>query len=146
MMKNKTYVLNTLLAAALALTMLIFVLVDAFYPAVILPQINIPNLVALMLLVLLVEYYIAPNASRCYVCVLLLSCAAFGLIPMAAGYAAGMDAVKLAVVGGVVFTIVTWLFSSITDRLSSGPKAHGAIWISALALWLASQCFAGMIL
>ncbi len=145
-MKNKSYVLNTLLAAALAVTMLIFVVVDTFFPAVILPQINIPNLVALMLLVLIAEYYIAPNANRCYICVALLSCASFGLIPMAAGYASGMAAVKLAVIGGALFTIVTWLFSSITDRLSSGPKAHGAIWISALALWLASQSFAGMIL
>ncbi len=145
-MKNKTYVLNTLLAAALALTMLIFVLVDAFFPAVILPQMNIPNLAALVLLVLIAEYYIAPGADRCYICILLLSAVTFGLIPLAAGYISGMGAIKLAVVGGVLFTMITWLFSSITDRLSSGPKAHGAVWISALALWLATQCFTGIIL
>ena len=145
-MKNKTFALNILLSLAVALAMMVFMLVNTFAPIAILPQINISNLVALSLIVLIIEHYAAPGAKHCYVCVALLSALTFGLMPMAAGYAAGMEAVKLGVVGATVFTVVTWLFRSIADRISTGPKAHGAIIISALALWLASQGFANIIL
>jgi hypothetical protein len=46
----------------------------------------------------------------------------------------------------VVFTLVTWLFSSMTDRLSTGPAAKAAPVFSALGLYLASQVLMGMIL
>ncbi len=145
-MKKRTFALNSLLSAAVALTLLVFILVNTFAPIVILPQINIPNLVALTLLVLIAEHYLAPGAKRCYVCIALLSALTFGLLPLAAGYAAGMQALKLALIGSAVFTVTTWLFSSIVDRIQSGPEAHGALLISALSLWLASQCFTGILL
>ncbi len=145
-MKNKPYALNILLCFAFAVTMLIFLLIKTFAPIVILPQLNIPNLVGLMLLVLIIEHYAVPDAQRCYVCIAILSALTFGLMPLAAGFASSVSAVKLALVGGIVFTAVTWIFDSITDRLSTGPEAHGALLISALGLWLASQCFTGIIL
>ena len=49
-------------------------------------------------------------------------------------------------VGGVVFTAATWLFTAMTDRLQSGPRAKLAPIIGALCIYLASQCFAGIIL
>lgn len=145
-MKKNDFLLNILLCAAVTITMLVFVLVSTFAPIVILPQINIPNLAALSLIVLVVEHYLAPGARRCYVCVGLLSALTFGLLPMAAGCTAGMEVLKVAVIGGVTFTVLAWLFQSIMDRVSSGPKAHGAVVISALSLWLACQCFAGILL
>jgi hypothetical protein len=51
-----------------------------------------------------------------------------------------------AVVGAVVFTLVTWLYSTIQDRLSSGPAAKASAFFSAVSLYMASQCFIGMIL
>ena len=70
----------------------------------------------------------------------------FGLLPFAAGFAALENVWKLALVGGVVFTAVTFLFTSIQDRLSSGPIAKAAPVLSAFGLYLAAQCFAGIIL
>jgi hypothetical protein len=49
-------------------------------------------------------------------------------------------------VGGIVFTVCTWLFSSVTQRLVTGPKARAAAVISAFGIYLAAQCFAGIIL
>ena len=145
-MKKNDFMLNILLCAAVTITMLVFVLVSTFAPIVILPQINIPNLAALSLTVLVAEHYLAPGARRCYVCVGLLAALTFGLLPMAAGYTAGAEALKIAALGGVTFTVLAWLFRSITERIGSGPKAHGAVFISAIALWLACQCFAGILL
>ena len=111
-MKNKTYILNTLLAAVVGIALLIAILVRTFAPAVIIPALNVPNLVLLSLLALLVDHYLAPGTKRCYICIPLLSALTFGLLPWAGGFVSLMDALKLALVGGVLFTLVTWLFSS----------------------------------
>ena len=70
----------------------------------------------------------------------------FGLLPFAACFVSLTEALKLALAGGVVFTAVTWLYSSLQERLSSGPAAKAAPVIGALGLYLAVQCFAGWIL
>ena len=69
-MKNKTYILNTLLAIVFAAVLLVAQLVRAFAPNIILPQLNIPNLVLVSLVTLLLDHYLAPNAKRCYICIL----------------------------------------------------------------------------
>jgi len=49
-------------------------------------------------------------------------------------------------VGGVVFTVTAWLFTSIQDRLSSGPACKAAPVVSAFGLYLAAQAFTGILL
>jgi hypothetical protein len=144
-MKNKTYILNTLLAAVLGVTLLIAVLVRTFAPAVIIPALDVPNLVLVSLVALLLDYDLSPGAKRCYVCVALLSAVTFGLLPWAAAFVAPAEALKLAVLGGVVFTATTWLFGTMADRLSTGPDVKAAPVISALGLYLAAQILMGML-
>ena len=55
-------------------------------------------------------------------------------------------AMQLALVGGAVFTLLTFLYSSVQERLSSGPNAKAAPVLSALGLYLAFQVFANIIL
>lgn len=145
-MKNKMYTLNTLLAAVVGIALLVCVIVRAMAPMVILPELSIPNLVLLSLIALVLDHYIAPGAKRCYICIPVFSALAFGLLPFAACFAGALEALKLALIGGISFTAVTWIFSSMTDRLSSGPAAKAAPILSALGLYLAVQCFMGMIL
>lgn len=145
-MKNKTYILNTALIAVLFVAALAASLVRAFAPIVIIPALNVPNMVALSLVALLADHYLAPGAKRCYICIPVFSALAFGLIPWAAAFASGNEALKLALVGGAVFTLTTWLFSSVQDRLSTGPQAKAAPFVSALGLWLAAQAMVGIIL
>ena len=146
MMKNKTYTLNTLLAAVLSVALLICVLVHALAPRMILPQLDIPNMVLISLVALVLDHYIAPGAKRCYICIPLFAAVTFGLLPFAACFVGILEALKLALAGAVVFTLVTLLYSTIQDRLSSGPAAKAAPILSALGLYLAFQAFAGMIL
>lgn len=145
-MKENKYFLNTALAAALGIALLIAVIVRTFVPAVIIPQLNVPNMVLVSLLALILDHYLARGAKRCYICIPVFSAAAFGLLPFAACFVGILDALKLALVGGIVFTATTWLYTSIQERLSSGPAAKTAPILSALGLYLASQCFAGWIL
>lgn len=143
-MNKKTYTLNTLLAAVLGAVLLVCVLVRTFWPRMILPVLDIPNLVLISLVALLLDHYLAPGADRCYICIPVFSAITFGLLPFAACFVGAGEALKLAVLGCVVFTAVTWLFSSMTDRLSTGPVAKLAPVMSALGLYLAAQCFMGM--
>ena len=145
-MKNKTYILNTFLAVVLGVYLLVCVLVRTFAPAIILPKANVPNMVLLSLAALVLDHYLAPDAKRCYICIPVLSAVAFGLLPFAAAFVGAMEALKLAVAGGVVFTIMTWLFSSVQDRLSTGPAAKAAPVVSAFGLYLAIQGLMGMFL
>lgn len=145
-MKENKYFLNTALAGVLGIVLLVAVLVRTFAPAIIMFELDIPMLVLLSLAALLADHYLAPGAARCYICIPLLSAVTFGLLPYAACFVGALDALKLALVGGVTFTVTTLLYSSIQDRLSSGPAVKAAPVFSAFVLYLASQCFAGWIL
>ena len=145
-MKNNQYMLNTILTAVLGVILLVIVVGRTLFPVMILPEANIPNLVLISLIALVLDHYLAPGAKRCYICIPVFAALTFGLLPFAACFAGAMDAVKLAVFGGIIFTVLTWLYSSVQDRLSSGPAAKAAPVVSALGLYLAVQCFAGMFL
>ena len=143
-MKNKTYLLNTFLAAVVGIALLACVVVRAFFPAVILPKANIPNLVLLGLIALVLDHYLAPGAKRCYICIPVFAALSFGILPLAAGIVAPANALGLAISAAAIFTAAAWTFTSIQDRLSSGPAARLAPVMSALGIWLAVQAFAGI--
>ena len=145
-MNNKNDMLNALLAGVLGLILVVCVFVRTFMPHIILLQLNVPNMVLVSLLALLAEYYMAPGAKRCWVCVAALGALTFGLLPWAACFVGAAEAVKLGLVGGAVFTVTGLLFTSMADRLSSGPAAKAAPFMSALGLYLAAQVLSGMIL
>ena len=144
-MKQNKYFLNTALAAVLGAVLLTCMLLRTFLPAIVLLRLDIPNMVLLSLVALLADHYIAGGAKRCWLCVVLLSALTFGLLPYAASFAGVCQALKLAAVGGVTFTAVTFLYTTIQSRLTSGPVAKAAPILSALGLYLASQCFAGIL-
>lgn len=144
-MKENKYFLNTALAVALGVVLLAAVLVRTFAPAIIIPQLNIPNMVLISLIALISDHYLAPNAKRCYICILIFSAITFGLLPFAACFVGILEALKLALVGGIVFTTAAWLYTSVQDRLSSGPAAKAAPILSAFGLYLAAQCLMGFL-
>lgn len=145
-MDKKTYTLNTVLAVLLGAALLTYVLVRTFLPNFLIPALDIPNMVLISLVALVIDHYLAPGAKRCYICIPVFSAITFGLLPYAACFVGAMEAVKLGLVGGIVFTATTWLFSSIQDRISSGPAAKAAPVVSALGLYLAIQVLMGMFL
>lgn len=145
-MNKKTYTLNTILAAILGALLMAAVLVRTFAPVVILPELDIPNMVLISLISLLADYYLAPGAKRCYICIPVFSAITFGLLPFAACFVGAMEALKLALIGGIVFTVTTWLFTSMIDRLSSGPAAKASPILSALGLYLAVQSLAAILI
>lgn len=144
-MKKNPFVLNTLLAALFGLALLVGVLVRTFLPGTILFPLDLPMLVLFSLAALLPEHYLAKEAGHNYLINGLLAALTFGLLPMAACIHPPVEAACLGVLGGLVFAAVNWLFDTMVDRISTGPAALAAPWVSALGLYLAAQCFMGMI-
>ena len=143
-MKNKTYTLNTVLSAVLAVVLGAMVAIRAFAPQIILPVFDIPTLTAISLAALVVDHYLAKGAKRCYICIPVFAALSFGVLPYAAGMVALSNLLGLALTGAAVFTVTTFVFTSIQDRLSSGPAARLAPIVSAFGIWLAVQAFAGI--
>ena len=143
-MKNKTYTLNTVLTAVLTAVLAVMVALRAFAPQIILPVFDIPTLTAISLAALVLDHYLAPNAKRCWICIPVFAALSFGVLPMVAGLVQVENAMGLMVNGCVIFTVTTFVFTSIQDRLSSGPAAKLAPIMSAIGIWLAVQAFAGI--
>lgn len=145
-MKNKTYTLNTILAAVFGVELLALVLLRAFAPNVILPWFDLIHLVTVSLVALVLDHYLAPGAKRCWICIPVFSFLTFCILPWAAGLVpmVDLDALWLGLTGCAVFTATTWTFTSVQDRLSTGPAAKLAPVMSAVGIWLAVQAFAGI--
>ena len=145
-MKKNQYFLNTVLAIVVFAVLAVMLVVRVCLPGAVLPPINIPNMVLVSVVALLIEHFLAKGNPRCYICIPVFGALTFGVLPLMAGFACQHDFWKFGLVGGVVFTITTFLFTSAQDRLLTGPKAKAAIVVTAIGIWLASQCFAGIIL
>ncbi len=145
-MKDKTFRLNSILTIVLGIVLLAGILVRVFAPIVMLPKLDIPNIVLISLLALLADNYLSTEHNRNYVWILVLSVLAFGLLPWVAGFVSDLAVLKTAVVGGVVFTAVAWMFSSVQDRIQSGKSSKVTLLVCAIGIYFAAQCFAGMVL
>jgi len=144
-MKQRRYTSNTMLAGVLGIALVVCILLRSFAPAVILPKPGIPNLVLLSLVALLIAHYLKKGKQTCDVLTALLAAVTFGVLPYVSGFATLPEAGKLALCGGIVFFLTAWLFGQAMDRLTTGPAAKAAPVLTAFGLYLASQCFAGML-
>ena len=143
-MKNKTYTLSTVLIAVLTAVLAVMAVLRAFSPQIILPIFDIPTVTAISLVALVLDHYLARDAKRCWICIPIFAALSFGILPFAAGMVALSNVLGLALTGAAIFTVCTFVFTSVQDRLSSGPAARLAPIMSALGIWLAVQAFAGI--
>ena len=135
---QEKYTLNTALAAVVGLGCLAAVLYRVFLPAAVLPAVGLPAAAACSLLALAAEAYLSKGVPRRnWGLTLLLGALTFGLLPWAAGLTAGTEAVRFAVVGGAAFGALTFLFTSLRERLASGPSGRLAPLVTAGILFLA---------
>lgn len=145
-MRKNPYLRNVLLAAVVAGAMLVLMLIRTFQPGAVLPELDIPNMLGLVSVVLVLNYYLGKNENYCWICSGLMAAVTFGLLPWVAGVVSISSIWKVAVVGGVVYIITNWLFDSIAERLRSGPAGKFGAVMTGLVLFLAGQCFANIIL
>ena len=144
-MKNRTTILNTTLAAVLGVVLAVSLIAKTMCPQLILPQINIPYVAAISLVALVITSF-ANTEEGCIYCEIALAALNFGVLPMVAGMATGIAAVKLAVCGGVVFGVLDLMVNAMTKRIAMAGICKCAVIPSAFVMYLACQCFAGIVL
>ena len=141
-MKKNTMLVNTLLAVVLGAGLLVGMIWRTFMPYVVLPELDVNACVAITLIALVLEYYIAGKQERNWAVQILLGTVTFGGLALAAGlpYAG----IKTFIVGAVVFAVITFLFDSMVCRLEVTTEKKCAVIPTAFVLFLACQCFMGM--
>ena len=154
-MKNRTTILNSVLAAVLGVVLLISVLVKTNCPHFILPEINIPYMAAVSLTALVLTYFIElsdtccriakEHDSGCPVCQTVLAAVTFAVLPFAAGLASAA-VWKLALCGGAVFAVLNAAFCGMVKRMEFADTHKCAVIPAAFGLYLACQCFTNIVL
>ena len=144
-MKNKSSFIHLSLMLVLTIALIAITLVHTFLPQFLIPKATITSLALLSSIALLIDCFAAKGAKRNYLLIAVFSFLSFFLLPLLANYAPICESVKIAVSGMVIFTLFSFLFTTCTDRLSTGPKAKIAPILTAIFLVLAAQCFEGMI-
>lgn len=145
-MRKNVYLRNILLALVIGAASLAMLLCRTFLPALVLPTWNLPALLGLVCVTLVLNYYLGTRDDYCWLCSSLLAVVTFGLLPWSAGIVSTSAMWKIALLGGGVYLLANFLFDSLTERLRSGPAGKFAALVSGFVLFLAGQCFAGMIL
>ena len=142
---NKRYFSNTVLVAVLAVALAVCRVLRTCIPFGVLPELDIPNMVLLSGVALLLDHHFGGQRKN-DLWLYLFAAVTYGVLPVAAGFAQLTQSWKLALTGGVLFWVMSWIFGSIEDRLTTGPAAKAAPALSILGLYLAAQCFGGMII
>ena len=145
-MKNNKFFLPVILVAVLFAALMSAMILRICLPQMILPPINIPNIVLLSVVALLLEHFLAKDNRRCYISISVIGTIAFAVLPWVAGFASVQNFWKIGLVGGIAFTAVSYLFTSAEKRLKTGPQAPAALIVTGLGIYLASQCFVGILL
>lgn len=149
-MKAANYRLNTVLAAVAGAACLLAVLLRTFAPiTVTIPNLDIPCLAAVSLIAIVVNCYIDGKKIpvHCWTLTAVLAFLTFWLLPWAAGISGNAgEALRIGVIGGALFTALAFLFGSIRERLVSGNAGFLAPLCVGAVMYLACQCFAGILL
>ncbi len=134
------------LAVVTGVSLLAAMLIRAFLPHIILPAFDGMAILALSLIALVLDSYVAKDRKRIYWFTPLCSALIFGIFPWVACFLTYIDAIKFAILGAVISTIVTFVFDVIKSRLSVTPRATiVAPLISGFGIYLAAQCLMGII-
>ena len=143
-MEKKNFVLNVLLAVVLGAGLLVGMVWKAFQPNVVLADLELPAIAALVLIALVIEYLWKGTQKRAWAVQIVLAAITFAVIPFAVGYAG--TGIGLILCGTVMFTALTWIFDSVAERLDVTCDCKCAMIPTAFVMYLACQCFMGMIL
>lgn len=123
------------------------IVTKAFLPAYILPRITITLLIGMSLLSVILEVWIFQSEGTPeYLMTGLLTAAAFFVMTLAVGLAGVFGAVKVGIVGGIVYTLCLLVINAMRAQLESAGTTHkgGALTLAAALLLLASQSLAGI--
>lgn len=144
-MKKNPYFINIILIGWMGILCLIYVLVKTFSPGTVLSPLSIPFLVAVSIAALMTEYYLKKEGERPRFISAIFAGLTFTVLPMAMGWHISSPVWKLFIIGTIVFFVTDTLYCSIGKRISSGRASIVSPFANGFILYLASQCFQGLL-
>ncbi len=145
MMRNRTTLLNSVLAAEVGLVLLISMILKIMTPNLIVKAFDIPY-IALLSLAALVLTGFFKTEEGCWVQEAMLAGITFGLLPFTSGMITAEQILKFAVCGGAVFGVLDVLFCGVINRIEATNLSKASVIPTAFVLYLACQSFNGWIL
>lgn len=144
-MKKQPYFGSIVLGILLGLFCIVNLLAGMFAPLASLPKLDISMVILLSLLAKVVEGCVR-GRLKTEAADVLISAAAFALLPWCAGMTDGTQAVKMCVIGGIAYGLVSFFLQGAAQRTSVKRVHKLALIINALVLFLAFQSLSGMLL
>lgn len=142
-MEKKSMTLNVLLAVVLGAGLLVGIIWRAVMPNVVLSDLDIPAMTTIVLIALVIEYLVKGTQKRAWAVQIILAAATFAVLPWAADLpTAGLTVTAC---GTAVFAALTWMFDVVAQRMDVTTDCKYAMIPTAFVLYLACQCFMGMI-
>ncbi len=141
-MKIKHSLRGIILSGSAFTALLAMLIVRACFPRIILPDIDSSFVLVISLISLVTDSFISTKVRQNYLCLALLSAFVFGFFPLASLLVFPIDTLKLSLLGALIFTVTSFIFDSITDRISinAGKLPKLTALISAFVMYLAAQC------
>lgn len=144
-MDKKRDLLGIILASTVGIAILSAMLIRAFQPQIIIPKLDASAVVLLSVIALLIDYYFVKMSRRVYTLIPLYAALIFGIFPWVGCFMSPINAVISALLGAVIFTVVTFVFDSIINRMSISKATKIAPLVVGFGIYLSSQCLIGII-
>lgn len=139
---------NTILVVLMGILCLVYLGVETFAPAAVFPALDLSVVSGICLGALVLERYLAGGGRTTrWGMSLVFGVLTFTALPFAAGWVVDATTlVRLGAVGGVAYVVLTFLYTSICQRLDSGRVGKTAPALCAFVLFLAVQGCSGIFL
>ena len=155
-MKKNDMLVNLWLSLVLGATLLVMMIGKAIRPWAIFPEINLPMMAAVITAAFILNYLTerrteneenpADEDRKIWFMQAILAGVTFGVLLTAAGAVTAAESFLYALCGGGMFLGLSLAFESMIQRLETTCENRMAVIPAGCILFLACQCFAGMII
>ena len=144
MMKQR-YLKSIIYIGIITIASLVALVSNSFFPDIMFPSISIPMFVLFAALAQMLAYYLKIDDEGCPFVSALFASIASVVLPLLARFDLRHSAWIMLLVSYAVYLAIDFIYSSMADRMKSGPKAILAPAVNCLLLFLASEAFMGLL-
>lgn len=143
-MMSQRYLKCIIYIAIITIASLVALVSNSFFPDIMFPSISIPMLVLFAALAQMLAFYLRIDDEGCPFLSAMFASIATVTLPLLARVEFKHSIWIMFIVSYAVYVAVDFIYSSIADRMKSGPKAILAPAVNCLLLFLASEAFMGL--
>lgn len=144
-MREQKYIKNILFTALMALICLIVLIINTFFPDILLPYLSLPLMVLFVAISEILAFYLKLRDDGCIYISAIFGGFTLSLLPFAVGMIETKSLFLFMVVGIVTYAVVDYIYLYMIKRMKSGNSSILAPLVNGLLLFLASQGLQGLI-